>query len=147
MGMLAPTIPAKVDMIGGTAFIIGLAVGAQGLGEAFFSIQTGFLINKFGNKKIMLIGMIGLAISGSISASVEITSPPSQPNSAQNIVARKLLSNKPKVDAPTSFKPSESAVTATKNKDTNVINVPKCNSLGLLSVYSDSEEEDEEIAA
>ena len=50
MGMLAPTIPAKVDLIGGTAFIIGLAVGAQGLGEAFFSIQTGFLINKFGNK-------------------------------------------------------------------------------------------------
>ena len=71
MGMLAPTIPAKVDMIGGTAFIIGLAVGAQGLGEAFFSIQTGFLINKFGNKKIMLMGMIGLAISGSISGLVQ----------------------------------------------------------------------------
>ena len=54
MGMLAPTIPAKVDLIGGTAFIIGLAVGAQGLGEAFFSIPTGLLINKFGNKKIDL---------------------------------------------------------------------------------------------
>ena len=67
MGMLAPTIPAKVDFIGGTAFIIGLAVGAQGLGEAFFSIPTGFLINKFGNKKIMIIGMIGLALSGFIS--------------------------------------------------------------------------------
>ena len=71
MGMLAPTIPAKVDLIGGTAFIIGLAVGAQGLGEAFFSIQTGFLINRFGNKKIMLMGMIGLAISGSISGLVQ----------------------------------------------------------------------------
>ena len=67
MGMLAPTIPAKVDLIGGTAFIIGLAVGAQGLGEAFFSIPTGLLINKFGNKKIMLIGMAGLSISGSLS--------------------------------------------------------------------------------
>ena len=67
MGMLAPTIPAKVDFIGGTAFIIGLAVGAQGLGEAFFSIPTGFLINKFGNKKIMIIGMIGLALSGFLS--------------------------------------------------------------------------------
>ena len=67
MGMLAPTIPAKVDLIGGTAFIIGLAVGAQGLGEAFFSIPTGLLINKFGNKKIMLIGMIGLSISGLLS--------------------------------------------------------------------------------
>ena len=65
MGMLAPTIPAKVDLIGGTAFIIGLAVGAQGLGEAFFSIPTGLLINKFGNKKIMLIGMAGLSISRS----------------------------------------------------------------------------------
>ena len=51
MGMLAPTIPAKVDFIGGTAFIIGLAVGAQGL-EKLFSIPTGFLINKFGNKKL-----------------------------------------------------------------------------------------------
>ena len=67
MGMLAPTIPAKVDLIGGTAFIIGLAVGAQGLGEAFFSIPTGLLINKFGNKKIMLIGMAGLSISGALS--------------------------------------------------------------------------------
>lgn len=67
MGMLAPTIPAKVDLIGGTAFIIGLAVGAQGLGEAFFSIPTGLLINKFGNKKIMLIGMAGLSTSGSLS--------------------------------------------------------------------------------
>ena len=67
MGRLAPTIPAKVDLIGGTAFIIGLAVGAQGLGEAFFSIPTGLLINKFGNKKIMLIGMAGLSISGSLS--------------------------------------------------------------------------------
>ena len=67
MGMLAPTIPAKVDLIGGTDFIIGLAVGAQGLGEAFFSIPTGLLINKFGNKKIMLIGMAGLSISGSLS--------------------------------------------------------------------------------
>ena len=67
MGMLAPTIPAKVDLIGGTAFVIGLAVGAQGLGEAFFSIPTGLLINKFGNKKIMLIGMAGLSISGSLS--------------------------------------------------------------------------------
>ena len=57
MGMLAPTIPAKVDLIGGTAFIIGLAVGAQGLGEAFFSIPTGLLINKFGNNKIILFGM------------------------------------------------------------------------------------------
>ena len=65
MGMLAPTIPAKVGLIGGTAFIIGLAVGAQGLGEAFFSIPTGLLINKFGNKKIMLIGMAGLSISRS----------------------------------------------------------------------------------
>ena len=60
-GMLAPTIPAKVDFIGGTAFIIGLAVGAQGLGEAFFSIPTGLLINKYGNKKIMVIGMLGLS--------------------------------------------------------------------------------------
>jgi MFS family permease len=67
MGMLAPTIPAKVDLIGGTAFIIGLTVGAQGLGEAFFSIQTGFLINKFGNKKIMLTGMLGIAIAGLLS--------------------------------------------------------------------------------
>ena len=66
MGMLAPTIPAKVDLIGGTAFVIGIAVGAQGLGEAFFSIPTGLLINKFGNKKIMLIGMAGLSISGSL---------------------------------------------------------------------------------
>ena len=40
-GMLAPTIPAKVDFIGGTSFIIGLAVGAQGLGEAIFSMQLG----------------------------------------------------------------------------------------------------------
>ena len=67
MGMLAPTIPAKVDLIGGTAFIIGLTVGAQGLGEAFFSIQTGFLINKFGNKKIMLTGMLGIAMAGLLS--------------------------------------------------------------------------------
>ena len=67
MGMLAPTIPAKVDLIGGGGVIIGLAVGAQGLGEAFFSIPTGLLINKFGNKKIMLIGMAGLSISGSLS--------------------------------------------------------------------------------
>ncbi len=67
MGMLAPTIPAKVDLIGGSAFIIGLAVGAQGLGEAFFSIPTGFFINKFGNKKIMLTGMLGLSISGALS--------------------------------------------------------------------------------
>ena len=66
-GMLAPTIPAKVDFIGGTAFIIGLAVGAQGLGEAFFSIPTGLLINKYGNKKIMVIGMLGLSFFGLLS--------------------------------------------------------------------------------
>ena len=89
---------------------------------------------------------ISRPISRSTSASVEVISPPSQPNSAQNIVARKLLTNKSKVDTPTPLKPSESAVTATKNKSSDVINVPKCNSLGLLSVYSDSEEENEEIA-
>lgn len=66
-GMLAPTIPAKVDLIGGTAFLIGLAVGAQGLGEAIFSIPTGVLINKLGNKKIMVTGMIGLSFFGLLS--------------------------------------------------------------------------------
>ena len=63
-GMLAPTVPAKVDFIGGTSFIIGLAVGAQGLGEAIFSIPTGLLINKYGNKKIMVSGMLGLSFFG-----------------------------------------------------------------------------------
>jgi len=66
-GMLAPTVPAKVDFIGGTSFIIGLAVGAQGLGEAIFSIPTGLLINKYGNKKIMVSGMLGLSFFGLLS--------------------------------------------------------------------------------
>ena len=66
IGMLAPTIPAKVDIIGGTAFIIGLAVGARGLGEAIFAIPTGHIINKIGNKKVMLVGMVGISISSLI---------------------------------------------------------------------------------
>ena len=91
-------------------------------------------------------GHISRPISGGSSASVEVISPPSQPHSAQNIVARKLLTNKSKVDISTPLNPPQSTVTATKNKDTDVINVPKCNSLGLLLAYSDSEEEDEEMA-
>ena len=55
-----------MDIIGGTAFIIGLAVGARGLGEAIFAIPTGHLINKIGNKKVMLGGMIGISISSFI---------------------------------------------------------------------------------
>ncbi len=62
IGMLAPIIPAKVDLIGGTVFVIGLAVGARGLGEAIFSIPTGVLIIKLGNKNTMLLGMIGMSV-------------------------------------------------------------------------------------
>ncbi len=61
IGILAPAIPAKVNWIGGSIFLIGLIVGARNLGEAIFAVPVGIVINKLGTRITTITGSLGVS--------------------------------------------------------------------------------------
>jgi MFS family permease len=56
------------ELQGYTPALIGLAIGAYGLTQAFFQIPFGWLSDKFGRKPIILMGLILFAIGSVVAA-------------------------------------------------------------------------------
>ncbi len=66
--MVLPVLPLVADQINGaTPFLIGLALGAYGLSQAVLQIPMGIWSDKFGRKKIIILGLIVFVI-GSVVA-------------------------------------------------------------------------------
>lgn len=61
--MLPPTLPAYVAGIGGTPFQTGLVIGAFSVLSMLTRVASGVVIDVAGEKKIIWIGMITMAIS------------------------------------------------------------------------------------
>lgn len=51
-----------------TPFLIGLAIGIYGLGQAIFQIPVGFLADKYPRKPLIIIGLLLFALGGAICA-------------------------------------------------------------------------------
>jgi predicted MFS family arabinose efflux permease len=71
--MILPVLPLFSEQLeGSTPALIGLAMGIYGLPQVFLQIPFGLLSDKFGRKKIILIGL-SLFFTGSVIASLSTT--------------------------------------------------------------------------
>jgi MFS family permease len=68
--MILPVLSLHIDTVdGATPLLIGIAIGAYGLTQAFFQIPLGMLSDRFGRKRIITFGLCLFAI-GSVMAAV-----------------------------------------------------------------------------
>ncbi len=68
--MVLPVLPLVADQISGaTPFLIGLALGAYGVSQAILQIPMGIWSDRFGRKRIIILGLIVFVI-GSVIAGV-----------------------------------------------------------------------------
>ena len=66
--MVLPVLPLLADsLVGATPFLIGLALGAYGLSQAVLQIPMGIWSDRFGRKRIIIIGLM-VFILGSLIA-------------------------------------------------------------------------------
>lgn len=63
-GMLLPTIPIYAKSFDVSFGLVGLAVGAMGLGTLLWDVPSGLLLGRVGRKGLMLIGTGSLVLSG-----------------------------------------------------------------------------------
>lgn len=65
--MVLPVLPLMVDHIeGATPFLIGLALGAYGLSQAVLQIPMGIWSDRFGRRRIIILGLIVFVIGSLI---------------------------------------------------------------------------------
>ena len=59
------------DFAGATPILIGLAIGIYGLTQGLFQLPFGFLSDRFGRKKIIIIGLLIFAIGSVVAAEAD----------------------------------------------------------------------------
>lgn len=64
IGALMPVIPLYAQELGATLALIGLIAGLRGAGILASDIPSGFLISRFGDKRILVAGLAGSALAG-----------------------------------------------------------------------------------
>ena len=65
--MVIPVMPKYVESLGGTVLVVGLVLSAYGLARLLMNIPAGSFCERWGRKKVMLIGALGAATFGSLS--------------------------------------------------------------------------------
>jgi len=59
------------DFAGATPILIGLAIGIYGLTQGLFQLPFGFLSDRFGRKKIIIVGLLIFAIGSVVAAQAD----------------------------------------------------------------------------
>ncbi len=67
MGFIIASLPRFVSEIGGTGIAIGLALSAAGVSRFMTNIPAGLLAERFGRKKVLVAGGLGVGIFASVS--------------------------------------------------------------------------------
>ena len=65
--MVIPVVPKYVESLGGTGLVVGLVLSSYGLARLLMNIPAGSFCERWGRKKVMLIGALGAATFGSLS--------------------------------------------------------------------------------
>ncbi len=63
-GMLAPILPLYAASFGASYGMIGLVLGIRGLGTILGDIPAGLLLRRVGQRRLMIVGLICIAICG-----------------------------------------------------------------------------------
>ena len=63
-GMLAPILPLYAASFGASYGMIGLVLGIRGLGTILGDIPAGLLLRRMGQRRLMIIGLICIALCG-----------------------------------------------------------------------------------
>ena len=67
MMIVIPVMPRFIELIGGSAFIFGLAFSMQAIGRFLTNIPAGVLSERIGRKWVIIIGGLGVALFATLS--------------------------------------------------------------------------------
>ena len=67
MMITIPAFPRFVDLIGGSAIVVGFALAISSVGRFFTNIPAGMLSERLGRKKVVIAGAIGIGVFASLS--------------------------------------------------------------------------------
>ncbi|MEK9658335.1 MAG: MFS transporter [Chloroflexota bacterium] len=69
--IVVPVLPAFVDGLGAAFWVVGMALTVSYLARFFTNIPAGIMADKFGRKRIIAIGGLGVAIAGSLTGTAD----------------------------------------------------------------------------
>ena len=83
MMITIPAFPRFVDLIGGSAIVVGFALAISSVGRFFTNIPAGMLSERLGRKKVVIAGAIGIGVFASLSG-FPPACPPSSPTDSSS---------------------------------------------------------------
>lgn len=67
MMIIIPVLPAYMDLLGGSAFVLGMSLAALSIGRFLTNIPAGILSERIGRKGIMVVGGLLVAVFSTLS--------------------------------------------------------------------------------